>query len=73
MDKPFVEPCSVSNHPMRGDQSHHNIGHSTEAYRQLKNLIEKNVKNGELIHYVIGREGSGKRQKDANQKRRRDQ
>lgn len=63
---------------MRGDQSqfcqyHHNIGHSTEAYRQLKNLIEKNVKNGELIHYVIGREGSGKRQEDANQKRRRDQ
>lgn len=38
----------------------------------MKNLIEKNVQNGELVHYVTGQESSGKRQKDTNQEQRRD-
>lgn len=71
LDKPYFESCPTSSHSRRGDQNwycnyHQYVGYSTEDYRQLKNLIEKNVQNGELIHYVTGREGLGRRRKDAN-------
>lgn len=77
-DKLFFEPCPTNSHLMRGDPNqycnyHQNIGHSTEDCRQLKKLIEKNVQNGELVHYVIGREGSGRRHEVAYREQQRDQ
>lgn len=36
-------------------------------------MIEKNVQNGELVQYVVGRESSGKKQDDASQQPPQDQ
>lgn len=51
----------MSNRTSRGDknlfcQYHQSTRHSTEVCWQLKDMIEKNVQNGELMHYMAGRE-----------------
>lgn len=58
-DKLYFEPCPTITHQQRGDQRrycnyHLHTGHSTEDCRHLKILIDKNVQNGELVHYVAG-------------------
>lgn len=76
-DKPLFEPCPNNARPWRGNRDrycdyHQTSGHSIEDYRNLKNLIEKNVHSEELVQYVASWEGSGKKQDDVSRQQLKD-
>lgn len=59
----------MGDHKLKVDKNfffhyHQSTGHSTEVCWKLKDLIEKNVQNRELIHYVAGRERPTPQQDD---------
>lgn len=68
-DKPYFEPTKDNVKVNRGNMNKYceyngSAGHSTETCWDLMDMIEKNVQNGALVQYVVGREVSGAQQEN---------